>query len=185
MNLADLLSLEEPPKSRAAHRFDNAKRRRLDDHPQQAQSTPGYVLEPIRELLGGIELDPCTEPNNPTGASRAWYSLPQDGCVESWDFASVYCNPPYGEARNRWVERCIAEGARRKVVLLIPAHPDTRIFQQALGACVSVCFVRSRLRFGLLRKSGQQMAASHGGAIFGFGVDVAPLGALGAIMVPR
>lgn len=53
--------------SRASHRFDNAKRRRPDSHARQAMLTPPYVLEPIRELLGGIGLDPCTEPDNPTG----------------------------------------------------------------------------------------------------------------------
>jgi hypothetical protein len=46
----------------AEHRFDNAKRRRAALHPAQRQLTPEYLLAPLRELLGGIELDPCTEP---------------------------------------------------------------------------------------------------------------------------
>ena len=47
--------------SDAAHRFDNAKRRRSGSHDRQRQLTPDYVLEPIRQLLCGIDLDPCTE----------------------------------------------------------------------------------------------------------------------------
>jgi hypothetical protein len=167
----------------ASHRFDNNKRRRPDEHARQAMLTPSYVLEPVRQLLGHIGLDPCTEPDNPTRAD-AFYHLPMDGCSLPWDASTVFCNPPYGEARNRWVEKCIAEGARRKVVLLIPSHTETRTFQRALAACTSVLFVRARLRFGVLRENRRQEAASHGSAIIGFGVDVLPLRELGEVFRP-
>ena len=168
----------------AAHRFDNAKRRRPDHHARQAMLTPPYVLEPVRELLDGIGLDPCTEPDNPTRADK-WYSLPADGCALPWDAPTVWCNPPYGEARDRWVDRCITEGAHRKVVLLMPAHTETRTFQRALRACTSVLLVQARLRFGVLRENGRQEAASHGSAMFGFGVDLAPLRSLGVPLTPN
>jgi hypothetical protein len=166
----------------ASHRFDNAKRRRPDDHARQAMLTPAYVLEPIRLLLNGIDLDPCTEPDNPTGASR-YYHLPMDGCALSWDADTVFCNPPYGEVRNRWVDKCIEVGrGRTRVVLLIPSHTETRTFQRALGASSSALFVRARLRFGVLRENRRQEAASHGSAIFGFGVDLTPLQKLGTVV---
>jgi hypothetical protein len=168
----------------ASHRFDNAKRRRPDSHARQAMLTPSYVLEPIRELLGGIGLDPCTEPDNPTGAEH-FYHLPTDGCTQPWDAPSVFCNPPYGEARGRWVKRCIDEGRQRKVVLLIPSHTETRTFQKALDACSTVILVKSRLRFGVLRENRRQEAASHGSAIFGFGVDLYPLHHLGFVLTPH
>jgi len=168
----------------AAHRFDNAKRRRPDSHARQAMLTPPYLLEPVRELLGDIGLDPCTEPDNPTRA-RSFYCLPEDGCTLPWDAETVWCNPPYGEARDRWVDRCLAEGAVRKVLLLIPAHTETRTFQRALQACTSVLLVKSRLRFGVLRENGRQEAASHGSALFGFGVDLSPLAAMGTILRPN
>ena len=164
----------------AANRFDNEKRRRPDHHARQAMLTPGYVLEPIRELLGGIGLDPCTEPDNPTRADH-FYCLPADGCAEEWVGRSVFCNPPYGEARNRWVERCIEVGRTKPVVLLIPSHTETRIFQRALEECESVVFCKARLRFGVLRENRRQEAASHGSAIFGFGVDLSSLAGLGYV----
>ncbi len=168
--------------SHAAHRFDNDKRRRPDHHARQAMLTPGYVLEPIRDLLGGIGLDPCTEPDNPTGAALH-YHLPMDGCALPWEAASVFCNPPYGEGKDRWAERCIEEAKTGKpIVLLIPAHPDTRVFQRAMAACTSLLFVRGRLKFGVLRENGRQEAASHGSAIFGFNVDLSPLRPLGVVM---
>jgi DNA N-6-adenine-methyltransferase (Dam) len=166
----------------ARHRFDNAKRRRPEGHKRQAMLTPEYVLDPIRRLFGGrIGLDPCTDPDNPTDAAK-FYCLPADGCVLPWDAPSVFCNPPYGLARDRWVNRCVVEGRERPVVLLIPAHTETRIFQRALQACRSVVFVCARLRFGVLRENRRQEAASHGSAIFGFGIDVEPLATLGVAM---
>lgn len=166
----------------AIYRFDNAKRRRPDTHARQAMLTPAYVLEPVRALLGGIGLDPCTEPDNPTGADK-FFCLPSDGCSLSWDARSVFCNPPYGEAKDRWTQRCISEGSPWKpVLLLIPAHTETRNFQDALAACSSLLLVKARLRFGVLRENGRQEAASHGSALFGFGVDLAPLKNLGTVL---
>lgn len=166
----------------AAHRFDNNKRRRPDHHVRQAMLTPEYVLSPVRDLLGGIiGLDPCTEPDNPTRAER-FYCLPDDGCKLPWDAPSVFCNPPYGEARDRWVARCISEGQYRPVLLLIPAHTETRTFQRALLACDSVLFITARLRFGVLRENRRQEAASHGSALIGFGVDVTPMRDIGVPM---
>lgn len=153
----------------AKYRFDNAKRRRPDDHARQAMLTPAYVLDPIKKLLGGIALDPCTEPDNPTGAEH-FYHLPQDGAELPWNARNVFCNPPYGEARNRWVARCIQVGnAGTPVVLLIPAHTETVTFQKALAECSSVLFVQARLRFGVLRENRRQEAASHGSALLSFG----------------
>ena len=162
----------------ASHRFDNDKRRRSEDHDRQVALTPDYVLGPVRRLLGAIDMDPCTESDNPIGAVE-FYCLPQDGCALPWKGETVFCNPPYGSAKDRWITRCIAEGRKRKVVLLIPSHSDTLGFQKALWACSSVIFIRSRLRFGMRRANGQQETASHGSALFGFGVDLSPLWRLG------
>jgi len=166
----------------SSYRFDNAKRRRAEDHERQRMLTPSYILEPIRDLLEGIDLDPCTEPDNPTRADR-FYSPPTDGASQSWDARSIFCNPPYGEARGRWVDKAIEVGSKSKVILLIPAHTETKIFQRALNACTSVLLVKARLRFGIVRKNGAKEAASHGSALFGFGVDLAPIGFLGVPLV--
>ena len=170
--------------SDASHRFDNAKRRRSSNHNRQRQLTPAYVLEPVRQLLHGIGLDPCTESDNPTGARR-FYALPDDGLELSWEGESVFCNPPYGEARNRWVARCIASGDERPTVLLIPAHTETQTAQLALRECSSVIFVQARLRFALVRENGRHEAASHGSMLIGFGVDLSPLSQLGTVFGPH
>ncbi len=85
----------------------------------------------------------------------------------------------------RWVDRCILESIFGvHIVLLMPSHTDTRIFQAAFNCCTTCLFLRGRLKFGVLRANLRQEAASHGSALFGFGVDLTPLAALGAIAKP-
>jgi hypothetical protein len=164
----------------ASHRFSNAVRYRAEDHKAQCQITPGYILGPVREALGGtIGLDPCTVDGNPAGAA-SWYCPPADGATLPWDAATIFCNPPYSEVRTRWVRRCIQAGAEgRRVVLLIPAATDTRIFQEALSAASAVVFIRGRVKFGVLRPNRRQAAASHPSALIGWGVDLTPCAHLG------
>ncbi len=169
--------------SNAVSRFNNDLRYRDGAHPNQTQLTPDYVLEPVCEALGGIALDPCTEPDNPTRAERFYY-LPVDGVVQPWDARSIFVNPPYGKAREPWVRRCIESGSLgRRVVLLIPAATDTRIFQEALSSADEVVFIKGRVKFGVLRPNRRQVAASHPSALIGWNVSLAACAHLG-LLVP-
>jgi DNA N-6-adenine-methyltransferase (Dam) len=141
-------------------------------------------LEPVRRLLGGIALDVCSESDNPTRAAK-FYSPPQDGLTLPWNAATVWCNPPYAKAKEPWVERCIAEAGRgARIALLIPAQTETRIFQAALFACTSCLLLKGRIKFGVLRPNRREESASHGSALFGFGVALLPLANLGVIVRP-
>jgi len=166
--------------SRAGHRFSNDLRYRDEAHPQQTQLTPPYVLDPVREALGGtIGLDPCTLPENPCEAT-VFFHPPQDGAELPWRAESIYCNPPYGKARERWVKRCVEVGdAGSRVVLLIPAAMDTRIVQDALASADSIVFIRGRVKFGVLRPNRRQQAASHPSCLIGWNVDLKPCEHLG------
>lgn len=167
----------------AAHRFNNDLRYRTDDHEMQRQLTPPYVLEPVRAALGGsIALDPCTEPDNPTGA-HLFFTAQGDGAAEPWSAPTIYVNPPYSKARERWVERCIeAADAGASVVLLIPAATDTRIFQRALTTASSVVFIKGRVKFGVLRENRRQEAASHPSALLGWNVSLNECAHLGRLV---
>ena len=164
--------------SDASARFNNNLRYRAADHEAQTQFTPSYVLEPVREALGGrIDLDPCTTEDNPVGAD-IFYTVDVDGLAQAWGGygCRIFVNPPYGKAREPWVDRCVeaaAKGAR--VVLLIPAATDTRTFQKAFAASTSTVFVKGRVKFGVLRPNRRQVAASHPSALIGFNVDLSGL----------
>jgi phage N-6-adenine-methyltransferase len=166
----------------AAHRFSNDLRYGDADHQRNTQITPGYVLKLVRLDLGGIGLDPCTEPWNPTDAA-AFYTVDDDGLTKPWSrpawTPSVFVNPPYAKAREPWVERCIAYGVDQRVVLLIPAATDTRIFQRAAKTADAIVFVSGRLKFGVLRPNRRQVAASHPSALLGWNTDLTACSALG------
>lgn len=171
------------------HRFNNDLRYRDGEHPNQRQLTPFYVLAPVRLALSGIGLDPCTEDDNPTEAAR-FYTVEDDGltspwCGEGWT-PSVFVNPPYSRAKDPWIDRCIEAGERgQKVVLLIPSHTDTRPFQKAMKSASTVCFIKGRVKFGVLRKNRRQEAASHASALIGWNVDLTPCKVLGQVVPLR
>lgn len=173
----------------AAHRFDNDRRYRDGDHPSQTWFTPEYVLGPVRTDLGGsIGLDPCTTSSNPVGA-EIFHTVAEDGLAKSWGDGgwspSVFVNPPYGKAREPWVRKCIEAGAcDQRVILLIPAATDTRIFHQALGTADAVVFVRGRVKFGVLRPNRRQVAASHPSALVGWNVTLDACASLGFKVKP-
>lgn len=167
----------------AAHRFNNDLRYRPSNDPRQTQFTPSYVLDLVKADLGGIGLDPCTTSDNPVGA-ESFYTVEDDGLEMPWGTfgwrPSVFVNPPYGKAREPWVNRCIRAGfLAQRVILLIPAATDTRIWQRAVQHASSVVFVRGRLKFGVLRPNGRQVAASHPSALIGFNTDLAACSSLG------
>lgn len=150
----------------------------------QRQLTPPYVLEPVREALGGtIGLDPCTELDNPTRADR-FFTVEEDGLAHPWGFAdSVYINPPYGEARGDWVDRAVGIAASgTPVVMLIPAHTDTRIFQRALETASAMVLIKGRVKFGILRENRRQEAASRPSALLGWNVTLGPCAHLGRLI---
>ncbi|XTZ17077.1 DNA N-6-adenine-methyltransferase [Micromonospora echinospora] len=169
----------------AASRFNNALRHRAEHHPAQTAITPNYILDPVRAMLGGtIYLDPCTTPDNPVEALH-FYTPPTDGAAQPWDADTIWVNPPYGHARDRWISRCIeAATAGRQVVLLIPAATDTRPFQRALAHATTALLIRGRVKFGQPRANGRQIAASHPSALIAWNADLSQCARLGLVIKP-
>lgn len=171
----------------AAYRFNNDLRYRDADHPEQTAFTPKYVLDLVRVDLGGvIGLDPCTTVDNPVGATY-FHTADDDGLTRSWGgVRSAFVNPPYGKAREPWVERCIDLGAQgAPTILLMPAATDTRIFGRAARTATAIVFVQGRLKFGVLRPNRRQIAASHGSALIGWNTNLDACVALGWRVEPR
>jgi hypothetical protein len=96
--------------------------------------TPDSLLELVRRALGYIGLDPCTVRDNPTDAHAICSpEVGLDGLTTVWaGCGPVYVNPPYGRELPKWVAKCVEEaGKGAEIVLLVPARPDTRWFQNA------------------------------------------------------
>lgn len=126
--------------------------------------TPDVVLDLVRQL-SPIALDPCTVPENPTGARVICVErMPRepgrltyvDGLDQSWPALArdggglIYVNPPFGRGVATWMARCY--GAKRwgcEVVALVPARVDTIWWNcwVAPPTAQAVCFWRGRLTF--------------------------------------
>lgn len=113
--------------------------------------TPQEVIDPIL-LLGEIALDPCSNENSIVPAKRS-VCLPENGLEIDWPEAKLgitYVNPPYGNQTELWMKKAVHEHKHRnsEVILLVPARPDTKLWQDVVFPHASaICFWRGRLKF--------------------------------------
>lgn len=120
--------------------------------------TPPKYVKAVRDVFGGIiSLDPCSNEWSSVNAETE-YSLPEDdGLRLSWDFPTIYVNPPYGSDKFRgttikhWLHKCShahkSYGAR--VLALVPVATNTSHWKQYVwGQATAICFLYdTRLRF--------------------------------------
>lgn len=120
--------------------------------------TPKKYVDAVTRVFGGsIALDPCSNEWSIVAADRE-YSLPdRDGLKESWDYPSIYVNPPYGADRDRgttikdWLRKCASasDDHHAEVIALIPVATNTMHWKRYIwGRANAVCFLYdTRLRF--------------------------------------
>lgn len=116
-------------------------------------NTPAWLVEKVREFLDGIELDPCTSPDNPCKAMR-FFTEQDDGLAMVWQARTVYMNPPYGREIGDWTESLVNSYERGHIdeaIALLPARTDTQWWQGI--AAYPVCFIKGRLRFNDVTQS--------------------------------
>jgi hypothetical protein len=127
--------------------------------------TPRKYVAAVREFFGvRIALDPCSNRHSIVDA-RVEYRLPRhDGLKESWNFPTIYVNPPYGADRKRgtsirnWLARC--QQAHREhqseVIALVPVATNTGHWKKhVFGKAAALCFLYdTRLRFLISGKDG-------------------------------
>lgn len=140
----------------------------------QSWCTPHKYVQAVKAVLGGeIDLDPCSNKYSIVNA-RVEYSLPKhDGLKETWDYRTIYVNPPYGIDKERktsikhWIAKCAAayEEYGSEVIALVPVAANTGHWKKYIFTrAKSVCFLYdTRLRFlenGLDAGKGAPMACA-------------------------
>lgn len=115
--------------------------------------TPAPYVDAARLLMGGIDLDPASNPiaNQAVKADR-FYTIDDDGLAQEWA-GRVFLNPPYGiedgdSNQARWSRRLIEEyraGNVTEAVLLVNAVPGNIWFAPLWD--YPICFVGRRIRF--------------------------------------
>lgn len=124
----------------------------------QSWGTPHKYVRAVKEVFGGyIDLDPCSNQFSVVNAEIE-YSLPEkDGLKESWNYAKIYVNPPYGIDKERgttiknWLAKCAQanEEYGSEVMALVPIAANTSHWKKyVFTKAKAICFLYdTRLRF--------------------------------------
>lgn len=124
----------------------------------QNWGTPRKYVDAVKEVFGGeIELDPCSNDFSIV-AAKIEYRLPHnDGLVESWNYETIFVNPPYGSETGsgrsikNWIAHCAHASVEygSEVLALIPVAVNTAHWKQyVFGRAAGICFFYdTRLRF--------------------------------------
>lgn len=109
---------------------------------------PVAVVERVLEVLGAIDLDPCSNSHdNPVIPAAQHFTREDGGLAHEWH-GRVYMNPPYGLRIGAWIDKLLEsyhQGSVTEAIALLPARPDTRWFDRLRGA--TICFIKGRLTF--------------------------------------
>ncbi|HLD04236.1 MAG TPA: DNA N-6-adenine-methyltransferase [Candidatus Nanoarchaeia archaeon] len=120
--------------------------------------TPKKYVDAVREVFGGnIQLDPCSNKYSIVHAEIE-YSLPEkNGLRETWDYQTIYVNPPYGRDKKTgvsikdWLERCAKahKDYGSEVIALVPVATNTGHWKESVyGKAKAICFLfDTRLKF--------------------------------------
>ena len=117
----------------------------LFSHKSDEWETPQKIFDELNEEFP-FNLDPCATDDN--HKCDVYYTKKDDGLVQNWEGASVFCNPPYSDI-SRWVEKCFYEGCKDNttVVMLIPSRTDTKYFHNYIYMRSEIRFIKGRVRF--------------------------------------
>ena len=140
----------------------------------QHWGTPKKYVNAVKQVFNGeIDLDPCSNQYSIVNAKKE-YKLPEnDGLNESWNFPTIYVNPPYGADRERgttikkWFAQCVIANRdyNSEVLALVPVATNTGHWKQSVfGQATAICFLYdTRLKFlinGVEEKKGAPMACA-------------------------
>lgn len=120
--------------------------------------TPSKYVDAVRKVFGGkIALDPCSNEWSIVNAEMEYWLPEHDGLRESWDYHTIYVNPPYGSDKERrttikhWLCKCARAHKQHgsEVLALVPVATNTSHWKKYVwGRATAVCFLYdTRLRF--------------------------------------
>lgn len=117
----------------------------IHDKPVRGKSDTWLTPPKIIECLGPFDLDPCCPENMPWKTATKMLTAKDDGLL-SWPWKGrVWCNPPYGQQLNGWLERMAMHG--NGIALTFVRTETQAFFSHVWPVAHSVFFFRGRLRF--------------------------------------
>ncbi len=120
--------------------------------------TPQKYVNSVKEVFDGkITLDPCSSKYSIVNAEVEYLLPKNDGLKDSWNYPTIYVNPPYGISKSNktsikhWLNRCamahIEHGS--EVIALVPVATNTGHWKRSVFTKASaICFLYdTRLKF--------------------------------------
>ena len=119
--------------------------------PNDEWSTPQWLFDELNEVYH-FTLDPCATHENTK--CNTYFTMEENGLLESWDGHSVFMNPPYSRGNlDRWIGKA-CEVRNGIVVCLLPACTGPKWFHKYIYDSnlwefrLPVRFLPGRLKFG-------------------------------------
>jgi phage N-6-adenine-methyltransferase len=137
--------------------------------------TPDEILDPVRQVLGTIDLDPasCAVAQARVQA-RTYYTRADDGLQQAWH-GQVFLNPPY---RFREVARFIGKLFKEmeaehttEAIVIVNSATSTSWFQSAFERADAVCFPQGKIKFHHATKNGLHPCAPQTILYYGDGAE--------------
>jgi hypothetical protein len=133
--------------------------------------TPSRYIEAARSVLGGIDLDPASNPRaNENVQATQFFSIEDDGLSKDWP-GRVWLNPPYGGMSGPFAARLVDQfvaGITTSAVLLVNSNSTDAGWFQPLWDYL-LCFTDHRINF--ISPTGTQSGSTHGSVFVYLGKD--------------
>jgi ParB-like chromosome segregation protein Spo0J len=113
--------------------------------------TPAKYIEPAREVLGDIDLDPAScMIAQKTVQARRFFTIDDDGLKQEWH-GRVWMNPPYARGMiTEFTGKLVSEykaGRVTSAIMVVHSTTDTSWFQAAAHVASAICFTDGRTPF--------------------------------------
>lgn len=96
------------------------------------------------KALGEFDLDPCSPIVRPWDTAKKHFNVNDNGLMQDW-CGRVWCNPPYGNYAESWLEKCAMHG---NAICLTFARTETKMFFRCVWDMAdAVLFIKGRLKF--------------------------------------
>ena len=113
---------------------------------KQTWETPDEMFSRLNSVFD-FNLDACADELN--RKCEKYYTETDNSLTKDW-VGNVWCNPPYSKFQIDFVKHGYNESLKNDstVVFLIPARPDTKLWQDFIFKNASlICFVKGRIKF--------------------------------------
>lgn len=124
----------------------------------QDWGTPPKYVNAVKAVFGGkVALDPCSSEYSIVDAEVEYLLPKNDGLKDTWDYPTIYVNPPYGLSKynntsiKHWLNRCARAHQEHgsEVLALVPVATNTGHWKKSVFTkAASICFLYdTRLKF--------------------------------------